>query len=419
MTAQFRDDCEVAVIGAGPYGLAMAAHLNKARFATRIFGEPMASWRHNMPAGMLLRSGWEASHIADPDNLLTLDTFTTVKGFTRSDSISRDQFIAYGDWVQHHVAPDIDSRKVAEVAPDRNGFCLRLSDGDTVHARRVVLALGLGGQAYRPPQCQGLPDSLVSHTADHADLGKFKGQHVAVIGRGQSACEFAALLSEAGAQVNLITRGLPRLVGANDDSPRHPDRPIEPSDRPVGVGPLPLSLCTAYPDLVHRMPYSLRTWLHQFSRQASAAAWIRPRLSGVPIDAGRTILSLREGDSGVIVDLDNGSREFDHVLLATGYRIDIANYRILSQDLLAAVASDAGSPILAAGYQTNMPGLHVIGAAAQRSYGPLLGRIRGAGPAARAVIRQIAKERAGESVSRRASRLGLSTAQNAPASNLS
>ena len=62
------DDCEVIVIGAGPYGLAVAAHLKAAGIATQVFGEPMSFWRRNMPKGMKLRSPWRATHIADPDN---------------------------------------------------------------------------------------------------------------------------------------------------------------------------------------------------------------------------------------------------------------------------------------------------------------------------------------------------------------
>lgn len=399
MTAMSGEDCEVAVIGAGPYGLAMAAHLNKAKIATRIFGVPMAAWRQNMPAGMMLRSGWDASHIADPDNLLTLDTFTTVKGMVRRDTISRDTFIAYGEWVQHHVAPDIDRRLVDELAPDRRGFRLRLNDGRHVHARRVVLALGLANQAHRPPQCLGLPDELVSHSADHADLSRFRGRHVAVVGRGQSACESAALLRETGARVNLISRGVPRLAATAAE--RSPNGRF------------------AHPDLMHGMPATLRHWMNRRSVKATAADWVRGRLSGVPIDAGRTILSAREGDHGVILDLDNGSYEFDHVLLATGYRINLANYRILSEPLLAAVSREAGAPVLGVGYETSVPGLHVIGAAAQRSFGPLLGRLSGAGPAAQAVAGSILRQRARETVIRRAARKpGMATA-NAPASNLS
>ena len=68
--------CDVAVIGAGPYGLSAAAYLRSAGVETRIFGEPMAFWQKQMPAGMCLRSNWGASHIADPQSQLTLDEYS-------------------------------------------------------------------------------------------------------------------------------------------------------------------------------------------------------------------------------------------------------------------------------------------------------------------------------------------------------
>src|SRR5216684_2298166 len=69
------DECEVAVIGAGPYGLAVAAHLKAAGLGTRAFGDPMSSWRNSMPKGMKLLSPWSATHIADPAKRFSLDRF--------------------------------------------------------------------------------------------------------------------------------------------------------------------------------------------------------------------------------------------------------------------------------------------------------------------------------------------------------
>ena len=56
-------------------------------------------------------------------------------------------------------------------------------------ADRVVVATGLAHQQFRPGAFDGLPASLASHSSEHDDLGIFRGKHVAVIGRGQSACE--------------------------------------------------------------------------------------------------------------------------------------------------------------------------------------------------------------------------------------
>ena len=56
----------VVVIGAGPYGLSIATHLRAQQLSFRIFGEPMASWRHHMPQGMSLKSEGFASDLYDP-----------------------------------------------------------------------------------------------------------------------------------------------------------------------------------------------------------------------------------------------------------------------------------------------------------------------------------------------------------------
>jgi 2-polyprenyl-6-methoxyphenol hydroxylase-like FAD-dependent oxidoreductase len=63
---------DVAIIGAGPYGLSIASHLLNLGIAFRIFGIPMHSWRYRMPAGMSLKSDGFASRIFDPDGSRTL-----------------------------------------------------------------------------------------------------------------------------------------------------------------------------------------------------------------------------------------------------------------------------------------------------------------------------------------------------------
>ena len=68
---------EVAIIGAGPYGLSVAAHLRKLGIGFRLFGRPMHTWLTQMPKGMLLKSEGFASNLSDPDDQLTLDRYCT------------------------------------------------------------------------------------------------------------------------------------------------------------------------------------------------------------------------------------------------------------------------------------------------------------------------------------------------------
>ena len=393
----FRDHCEVAVVGAGPYGLSLGAHLNSAGIETRVLGKPMSFWRDHMPKGMKLRSPWAATHITDPDNLLTLDAYSAVSCMGRPDPLPVEDFVRYGEWFWKSALPDLDTRRVTKVAPAARGFALALEDGGTLHARRVVIAMGLANQDFRPPEFEGLPSHLVSHAADHADLGRFADKRVAVIGRGQSACESSALLDEAGAKVVQICRGDVHWLGAQTSGNAHRRDVYWHLHKMLatksGVGPFPLNWINEQPNMIHEFPRGWRAWLNTNSLRAGAAGWVRPRMRGVQIDMGRTIVSARVLGTGVELELDNGRFDFDHVLLATGYKIDIAKLDILPSDVLAAIKTDDGSPVLENGYESSVPGLHFVGSAAVRSYGPLLRFVWGAGYAARNVTRFVCANR--------------------------
>ncbi len=385
------DDCEVAVIGAGPYGLAAAAHLRSAGVSTRTFGRPMSFWREHMPKGMRLRSPWIATHIADPGKRFSLDVFAGQNALEPQDQLPLERFLQYGDWFQRQAVPELDSRAVVRVEHAAPGFHLVLEDEDGVRARRVVVATGLANQEYRPPQFAGFDQALVSHACEHADLDQWRGKRVAVVGRGQSACESAALLREAGAEVDLICRGEVRWVGRpageadNDRDWRWRLRAL--LQAPSAVGPFPWSWLNELPGIERRLPGTLRARIGARSLRAAAAGWLMARLNGVQVLAGRTIRNVSRQGQRIAVELDEGVRSYDHVLLGTGYRIDIAKLGILSDELLGRIARRGGSPILAAGLESSVPGLHFLGSSAVESHGPLLRFIAGAGYAARSVTR--------------------------------
>jgi len=199
--------CDVAILGAGPYGLSATAHLRKIKgLDVRTFGEPMSFCERNMPAGMLLRSGWAATHIADPNQSLTLDAYKAASSNHFSSPVPLDRFIDYGLWYQRRAVPDVDRRKIVCIESDSKGFRLILEKGETILARRVVVAAGISSFVWRPPEFAGLSSSLVSHTSEHRQLNKFVGKRVLVVGSGQSALESAALLHEVGAEVEVVTR---------------------------------------------------------------------------------------------------------------------------------------------------------------------------------------------------------------------
>jgi cation diffusion facilitator CzcD-associated flavoprotein CzcO len=396
------EDCEVIVIGAGPYGLAAAAHLAAHGVEIRVFGEPMSFWRHNMPQGMKLRSPWAATHIPDPHGDLSLDAFVAARGLARREPLPLETFIDYGMWFQHAAVPDIDARMIARIESAGEGFRAETMDGAHVRARRIVIATGLGRQAFRPEAFAGVPAEFASHASEHRDLGIFRGRRVAVVGRGQSACESAVLLHEAGAEVELICRGDVHWLGGSDRPGRAAVEWL--SKRlasPSGVGPFPFNWLVEMPDIARAMPPELRARFNARCLRPGAAAWLRPRFDGVRVLAGERVHSAVVAGERIALMLDHGTAVFDHVLLGTGYKIDVARIGLLDASLLAALACRGGEPVLSAGFESSVPGLHFVGASAVASYGPLMRFIAGAGFAARELTKRVLARRGDASPGRR------------------
>lgn len=381
--------CEVAVVGAGPYGLSVAAHLKHAGVAVHVFGEPMGFWRHNMPKGMMIRSPWRATHLSDPCGAQSLEAFASVHGVDSGEHLSLDKFLAYGDWFQCHAVPDVDRRAVRLIDTAKNGFRLSLADGDMLSADRVIVATGLLNQEHRPPLFRDFPRTLVSHTSEHADLSAFRGKRVAVIGRGQSACESAALLDEAGAAVEIISHGDIHWLGLSTNAGRTAlrRRVRKVLTAPSEVGPFPLSWLAEVPGLVRHLPSGIRGEFTRRCLKAGATGWLKPRFTNIVGHPGARITGARRRGDGIALDLCDETKAFDHVLLGTGYRIDISRLGILAPQLLERIACVEGSPLLGAGLESSLPKLHFVGCYAVKSFGPLLRFIAGAPYAARAVTR--------------------------------
>src|SRR5689334_8936903 len=159
--------CQVAIIGAGPYGLATAAHLRAAKVETQVFGQALEFWINNMPAGMLLRSPWDASHISDAGRSLTLNHYHDSIRALHASPIPLERFIGYGLWFQQQVVPDLDERRILRLEQSGGGFRLLLQDGSVVHSERVVVATGIASFAYTPPVFDRLPEEVASHACQH------------------------------------------------------------------------------------------------------------------------------------------------------------------------------------------------------------------------------------------------------------
>jgi len=387
--------CDVAIIGAGPYGLSAAAHLRTIKgLEVRAFGEPMSFWERNMPVGMFLRSNWSATRIADPNCSLTLEAYQMACGNHLSFPVPINRFVQYGLWYQRQAVPDLDRRKITRVETDGKGFRVVLEDGEVLNSARVVIAAGIGSFAWRPPEFRNLPSALASHTSEHRDLRRFAGKQMLVIGGGQSALESAALLHESGAMAEVVTRSqrIHWLQGWLSKTLHHRSGTLIRNMlyAPTDVGPAGLSQLMARPDLLNHLPRGLRDKLWKRSVRPAGAGWLVNRLKGVPIRLGTSVVSVAVKGDRVKIRLNNETeRIVDHVLLGTGYRVDISKYDFLSPKLKESISLHNGYPRLGRGLETSVDGMHILGAPAAWSFGPLMQFVSGAHYASRALTRCI------------------------------
>lgn len=385
------DSCDIAIIGAGPYGLAAATQLRERTNGLNIvgFGEPMSFWAEQMPRGMLLRSPYVASDIGDPEGPFRLSAYEQEMGLERAEPVPLERFVDYGRWIQRAVLPDLRNERIERIGRNANGFELNVRGGEVVHARRVVIACGIHDFAWRPPVFGAVEPARVTHACDHDDLGVFAGKRVAVIGGGQSALESAAILGESGADVELVCRAstirwLTRRWHHN----------LGPVSRmfydPAEVGPVVISRFVSAPGLFSRFPRRTQNWMTYKSLRPAGARWLPARMKNVTIRLNANPVRASEGNGQVSVTFEDGSvSNADHILLGTGYRVDVGKYPFLAPELVDELALANGYPVLDRGFESNVEGLYFLGAPAAWSFGPLMRFVAGTGFASKTVARGI------------------------------
>jgi Pyridine nucleotide-disulphide oxidoreductase len=371
----------VLVIGAGPHGLAASAYLRHAGVETAIFGESMAFWREQMPVGMLLRSALRATNIASPERTLSLDRWSEETGREVVFPLPRPDFIDYAEWYREQVAPDLDPRKVERIERDGDAFQLLLSDGEEVRAERVGVAAGIAPFPRIPRELTSLPRELVSHSSQHSDLSHFRSRRVAVLGAGQSALESAALLKESGAEVQVIHRKPAiKWLGGPPSPEMEKKRRWRPklSTAPTDLGGPRSSWLSASPDIFRRFPRSFQETVAFRAIGPAGGHWLRDRVEGIPIAAGRSVEAVQAQNGNLKLTLsDRSVVEVDHLLLGTGYEINVRKYEFLGTELADAIKTVDGYPVLGPGLESSVPGLHFLGAPAAYSFGPAMRFVTG------------------------------------------
>lgn len=387
------------VIGAGPYGLSTAAHLQRLPIPVRVFGDPMDTWRHRMPAGMFLKSEPFASDLSAPAPGHTLADYCRTIGVRPLDDwepVPVDLFIDYGLWFAKEHVPEIEQVRVTRVEREGSAFRVTLASGEVFAAAVVVVASGVEPFPHVPEELAGLEQDLVSHASRHHDLSDFAGRKVAVIGAGQSALEGAALLAEAGADVEIYVRGK-KVIFDGDPimGPVHWTHRILKPKAPLGDGWSHVAFSRGGAAFRH-LPKNLRLHLVRTILGPFGSWWLRDRVLGkIPIHTERPVLGVTPVDGRALLRLGGpaGPVEIsvDHVMAATGYRVDLDRIGFLSPELRADIALTARSPHLSAGFESSVSGLFFTGLPAAATFGPVLRFVCGTGFAARRLARGVGR----------------------------
>ncbi|GLV61047.1 hypothetical protein KDH_78640 [Dictyobacter sp. S3.2.2.5] len=387
---------DVTVLGAGPYGLSAAAHLKQQGLKVATFGKPLVLWREHMPKGMLLRSYWWASNLSDPERKYCFKNYLIEQGMdpsTELDPLPIQTFIDYAMWFQRHAVPDLDETYISSIARNGQSYTIKLVDGRTISSKTVVMAPGLHYYRYIPEEYQGLPLSLVSHSTDHQDFTAMAGKDVAIIGRGQAALETAALASEAGANIQIISRSPLRWVKIASGKLPPWLQKLRAPKAGMGSGWMNLLLET-YPYMLQRLPQERRDNLVDTTHGPAGSHWLKPRLLGkVQILEETSVLKVEEVGGRVRLTLSGGKEiEVDHVILGTGFKADLKRLPMLDPEIIDSVRTYHGSPILNTWFQSSIPSLYFIGYSSVRSFSPLYRFVIGADAAAKRVSASIKRE---------------------------
>jgi hypothetical protein len=391
--------CEVVIIGAGPYGLSTAAHLRATGREFRIFGSPMRTWRAYMPAGMFLKSEGCASNLSDPAGSYILERYCAEHRRTYGDyavPVSLETFTDYGLSFQRKLVPDVEDVQVTALTASPGGFELELDGGERVAARRVVVAVGATYFGHVPSTLRHLPPELVSHSSAHQSLDGFRGRDVTIIGGGQSALETAALLHEQGAHPRVLVRRASIAWNATPGATRRalPQRIRRP---PAGLGAGWRTLFySEAPWAFYQLPHETRVRAVRTVLGPAGAWWLKDRVVGhVPVLLGHRVLGAdRRGDRvALLLDQpDHGRKELltDHVIAATGYRVDLRALPFLSPALRSRVRQVSQSPVISRDFEASVEGLYFVGLAAANHFGPVMRFVYGADFTARRVVKHLA-----------------------------
>jgi FAD-dependent urate hydroxylase len=374
------DRLEAAIVGAGPYGLSVAAHLRDRR--VELFGEPMETWRTRMPPDMLLRSDWTETSFSAPGDAGTIERWAVATDEPREEPIPLQKFLRYAEWFRSTFVGAADLSDVVGVERSGDGFRLRTAMGREVETRSLVLAVGAVPFAYAPPPLAGVIGDGAVYATDLQDYGAYRDRRIVVVGGGQGGLESAALAARAGASVEVVVRS--QLHWFADREPHHRRGPIHRrlyrlAYPVVGYGPPPLNRLVLHPDLFAAVPNTFRRRLTARVLRAGGSPWLRSSLEGlVTVSEGAGVERVERVNSGLRLALSDGTtREADVVVVAAGFRFALERLPFLAPNVRAGIRLDEGWPVLDRWFRSSDERVLFVGFAAAHRFGPIVRFIPG------------------------------------------
>ena len=358
---------DLLIIGAGPFGLAIAAQAAHDGIEHLIVGKPMEFWQRNMPKGMFLRSACDW-HL-DPLDVHTIEAYLQTQGKTPSDvePLSLEFYLSYVKWFQKQKNIQPLPVYIKKIERTNEHFLATTDDDRIINAQRVVLAPGFTHFTHIPRELKAkLPEHRYQHTCQFIDFSETRNKRYLIIGGLQSAFEWAALLVEAGASVVHVSH-------------RHPTPEFAVAEW-LWINQL-VDDMVENPNWFRRLSQaekdaiSYRMWAEG---RLKLEPWLEPRIKNdrVKLWPHTELASCVQNETGeLLATLTNGETlNVDHIVLATGYKVNIAQVPVLAAgNILERLETRNGFPVLDDHFETSVPGLFITSMPAGQDFGPFFG----------------------------------------------
>ena len=392
-------DTSVAIVGAGPYGLSLAAYLRDLGVEHTIFGSPMSFWLDSVPPGMELKSEGASSDLFDPRREYPIKSYyeETSRSFAGRVIVPAEAFVEYGRKFQQKFAPEVDARKVTNIARAADKYILGLQDGSQVRAARVVIATGIRDFAQVPGPLTAMPKEFVTHSAMYGAVDQLRGQKVIVIGGGASAVDLAWSLHERGSDVSIVCRRA-SIKFHDEPSPRTWSSAIRSPDSPIGGG-WKLWFYAKAPKLFRFLPTAMRLRIVATTLGPAPGWFMTPRVRPrIPIFSGQEVTGCKAVEGTIHLETKSADGKIsrftaDHIVAATGYSVDVNKIPYLDDRLKAKIRLNDGFPVLSGNFESSEPGLYFVGVTSAGAFGPVMRFVAGAGFTVRRLSAHLGRSR--------------------------